>query len=179
MGQAAVGGAIEQEEAGFGSVVAKDSGDSQWVNPCGCGEGNSIIEFELATAGKVFGDDGVVSLLTKLIGITREGGEEGEGIVDSQDFESAGGQFAGEAIEKESDFAVGADGADAGGGEGESFGLGIEGFEGAGDEVGGGGDKKIGFDAFADPLIDCGTKTVNHDGDADGHGNGDGESGGG
>ena len=117
--------------------------------------------------------------MTKLIGITREGGEEGEGIVDPQDFESAGGQFAGEAIEKESDFAVGADGADAGGGEGESFGLGIEGFEGAGDEVGGGGDKKIGFDAFADPLIDCGTKTVNHDGDTDGHGNGDGESGGG
>ena len=54
MGQAAVGGAIEQEEAGFGSVVAKDGGDLKWVNPCGCGEGNGIIEFELATAGKVF-----------------------------------------------------------------------------------------------------------------------------
>ena len=117
--------------------------------------------------------------MTKFIGITWEGGEKGEGIVDSQDFESAGGKFAGEAIEKESDFAVGADGANSGGGEGEGFGLGIEGFEGAGDEVGGGGDKKICFDAFADPLIDCGTKAVNHDGDTDGHGDGDGESGGG
>ena len=54
MSEAAVGGAIEEEEAGFGGVVAKDGGDLKWVNPCGCGEGNSIIEFELATAGKVF-----------------------------------------------------------------------------------------------------------------------------
>jgi hypothetical protein len=148
------------------------------MSSCRSGERDRIAGFESATAGEVFRDDGVVALLAKFIGIPREGGKKSQRIVDAKDFESAGGEFGGGSIEEKADFAVSADGADSRGGEGEGFGFGVEGFECSRDKVRRGSDKEVGFDAFADPLIDCGTKTVNHDGDADGHGNGDGESGG-
>ena len=179
LSQTAIGGAVEKKEAGLGGVVPEDGGDLEWMSSCGSGEGDCITGFESATAGEVFRNDAVVALLAKFVGIAREGGEKGQRIVDAKDFESAGREFGRGSIEKEANFTVGADSTNSGGGESEGFGLGIEGFESTSDQVGGGGDEEIGFDAFPDPLVDGGTKTVNHDGDADRHGDGDGEGGGG
>ena len=148
------------------------------MSSCRSGERDRIAGFESATAGEVFRDDGVVALLAKFIGIPREGGKKSQRIVDAKDFESAGGEFGGGSIEEETDLAVGSDGTDSRGGEGEGFGFGVEGFERTRDKVRRGSDKEVGFDAFSDPLIDGGTKTVDHDGDADSHGDGDGECGG-
>jgi hypothetical protein len=116
--------------------------------------------------------------LAKFVGIPREGGKKSQRIVDAKDFESAGGEFGGGSIEEETDLAVGSDGTDSRGGEGEGFGFGVEGFERSRDKVRRGSDKEVGFDAFSDPLIDGGTKTVDHDGDANSHGDSDGECGG-
>jgi hypothetical protein len=99
--------------------------------------------------------------------------------VNSENVKFTGGEFGGKSVEKEANFAVGADGKNSWSGEGERFSNRIEGFESTCDEVSGGGDKEIGFDAFADPLVDGGSEAVDHDGNADGHGDGDGESGGG
>jgi hypothetical protein len=99
--------------------------------------------------------------------------------VDSEDVEFTGGKFGGKSVEKEANFAVGTDGKNSWSSEGKRLSDGIEGFESSCDEVGGWGDKEIGFDAFADPLVDGGTEAVDHDGNADGHGDSDGESGGG
>jgi len=178
LGQSAVGGAVEKKQSGFGSIISEDGGHLEQMSSCRSGKRDRIASFESATAGEVFRDDSVVALLAKFVGIPREGGKKSQRIVDAKDFESAGGEFGGGSIEEEADFAVGSDGTDSRGGEGEGFGLGVEGFECSRDEVRGGRDKEVSFDTFSDPLIDGGTKTMDHDGDADSHGDGDGERGG-
>ena len=87
----------------------------------------------MSAAGEIFRNKGVIPGPAQFIGILGNFGEEGEGVVDTEDIEFAGGELGGLAVEKEADLTVAADGADARGGEGESFGFGVEGFEGAGD----------------------------------------------
>ena len=97
--------------------------------------------------------------------------------MDLEDIELAGGEFGGSSVEKETDFAIAADGADSRHLQGQGLGGGVERFQGAGDKVGGGGDEKIGPDAVPDPAIDRGAETMNHDGHAESHADGDGEGG--
>ena len=77
LGQATVGSAVQQDDAGLRGVVAKDGGDADGVLAGGGRQKNRVVEFQLAAAGEIFGDDGEVSFLTPLIRIARKGGEKG------------------------------------------------------------------------------------------------------
>ena len=145
----------------------------------GGGQGDGVIDFQLAATGKVFRNDGIIFFLAKFVRVLGQGGEKSERIVETEHIQFAGGKFGRQPIEKETDFAVGADSLDPCRGKGEGFGLGVEGFESASDEIGGGRDEEVGLNAFPNPLIHGGTKAVDHDGNADGHGDSDGEGGGG
>ena len=76
LGEASVSGAVEKEETRFGGVVTEDAGYLEGMKAGGSRKGEGTSRLELAAAGKVFRDDGVVPFLAKFVGIAREGGEK-------------------------------------------------------------------------------------------------------